>query len=76
MTRTTGSKIATVLLTAILLTGVTGCGEWWLVSNVTSFVAGWLTRGLISPANGITCYRNGELIDCADLPADVQPNGN
>jgi hypothetical protein len=76
MTRRTSTKIATLLVTVILLTGATGCVELWVASNTTSFVAGWLARGLVDATSGTTCYRNGELIDCAELPADVQPGGN
>jgi hypothetical protein len=70
-----GVGIGMVLLLAALLLGSAGCTPWLWANDAAAFTAGWLARGLV-PVSGdtaITCYRNGVAIDCADVPADLQP---
>lgn len=54
-----------------LLTGVAGC-EWLIGSHLASFGAGY-ALGAASVGTQTTCYQNGELINCAELPAELQP---
>jgi hypothetical protein len=70
-----GVSIGTVLLLAALLFGSNGCTPALWATDVVAFTAGWLARGLV-PLPGeteITCYRNGVAIDCAEVPAELQP---
>ncbi len=51
-----------------LLGATTGCTEWLVGSHLASFGAGWLLRDLTMFTTTETlCYRNGELIDCAEV---------
>jgi hypothetical protein len=62
-----------LLLSALALGG--GCGEEFWAANAFSFAAGWLARGLAARPGDtqLTCYRNGVEIDCAEVPAELQP---
>jgi hypothetical protein len=68
-----GRIVAGVLVLTIPLL-VTGCEPIWTAVSSVSFAAGWVARGLALPTSPEpTCYRNGVLIDCAEVPADLQP---
>jgi hypothetical protein len=63
-----------VLVLAILagLTMSTGCKPWQATSSI-SFGVGWLLGDLAAATRAETaCYLNGQLIDCADLPGNIQ----
>jgi hypothetical protein len=66
-------SIATVLVLAALLFSSSGCAEVLWAANVVSLATGWLTRGLVPPMAEFTCYRNGVLVNCADVPAELLP---
>ena len=58
-----------LLAPAMLLITSTGCTERLLLSNVVPLTAGWLLHDYTAPTTTeTTCYRNGELIDCSELP--------
>lgn len=59
---------------AVLLTGAWGCTPWpFISSEAVSFGLGWLARGLgLGTVTQTACFRNGILIDCSELPPDVQ----
>lgn len=51
----------------------TGCERWQALSaSASSFGLGWVLGDLAAATRAeSTCYLNGELIDCADLPTNV-----
>ena len=62
------------LLVLVVPLAATGCEPIWAVTNTVFLAAGWIANGLaVNASPGITCYRNGVLIDCADVPAELQP---
>lgn len=67
MQRKITTWLVPILASAALLGTTTGCKEWLVGSHLTAFGAGWLARDLTMPMTTETlCYRNGELIDCAE----------
>lgn len=65
-------KCGSVLVAAALLVTTTGCSEFFIFSNAASMVTGWLLGSQAAAGNvERQCYQNGVLIDCADLPADL-----
>jgi len=47
----------------------TGCEQWLFGSHLAAFGAGWSLRDLTMPTTTETfCYRNGEPVDCPELP--------
>lgn len=64
------SRIVATILVSILLVGVAGC-EWLVGTHAASFAAGYF-MGAASGGTQVTCYHNDQLIDCADLPAEMQ----
>ena len=67
-------RVATVCLLATLALAASGCVSVFWPGDVVAFAAGWLARGAVPVASSteITCYRNGVLIDCAEVPAELQ----
>jgi hypothetical protein len=65
-----GISIAIVLLLATFALGSGGC-----LTEAAAFGLGWVARSLVpTPIDAqLTCYRNGVLIDCAEVPAELQP---
>ena len=64
-------RMVVTVLIALLLAGTAGCTEWLLATSVGSFAAGYLVGSSIGGET--TCYHNGVLIDCADMPAELAP---
>jgi len=68
MKRRITTWLIVVLASAAMLGPTMGCTEWLLASSAVSFGTGWLLRDLTMPTITETlCYRNGELVDCAEL---------
>jgi hypothetical protein len=65
------TRFITAAVASALLIGLAGC-DLLVGSNVTSFTVGYLL-GSANAGNQMTCYQNGELINCADVPADLMP---
>ncbi len=63
-------KLGMVLLIAGLLATSTGCNRLLVGTNIGSIITG-VVLGNVWTANTTEslCYRNGELIDCAELAA-------
>ena len=62
-------RILILLVAFTLLATGTGCDRTFRLANLASFSAGWLVGQLTTPITIDTvCYRNGELIDCSELP--------
>lgn len=61
---------ALILIGALtLLASGAGCNRVSRLMSVASFSAGWLVGHLTAPSTTDTvCYRNGELLDCSELP--------
>ncbi len=52
---------------ALLMTG--GCARELVATYAATFGAGWILGSQTAPTTSQTqCFRNGELIDCAELP--------
>ncbi len=67
MRRLTRVTVAVGTLCLLLMTA--GCAEYLLASHLTSFSAGWIAGRLSVETTAVTtCFRNGEPIDCAELP--------
>lgn len=66
------ARLAVLLLVVVFLLPSVGCNRVLLGTNTVSVVAGWLL-GSVATSSSVErlCYQNGELIDCADLPADL-----
>ncbi|HPM25405.1 MAG TPA: hypothetical protein PLP66_15960 [Phycisphaerae bacterium] len=65
-----------VVLLTVALGGV-GCTPVQWVASAACFVSGWIARDLALGGTGApTCYRNGEIVDCATIPTDLQPGAN
>jgi hypothetical protein len=62
-----------VLVIAVVIGGAAGC----LPTDLPVFLTGWFLRGFVtqSGSDGLTCYRNGEPIDCAEVPSELLPGG-
>ncbi len=73
MRRGNAARITVMLVAAALLSAVLGCTPWPFVSSqAIAFGLGWLARDLTGGTSSQTsCYRNGVLIDCSDLPANL-----
>ena len=67
-------RVGVVFLLAALALAGSGCVPVFWPGDVVAFAAGWLARGAVPMASSteITCYRNGVLIDCAEVPAELQ----
>ena len=62
-------RILVLIVGLMLLVCGTGCDRVARLINVASFSAGWLVGQLTVPTTTETvCYRNGELIDCSEVP--------
>jgi hypothetical protein len=69
-----GVRLTVCLVAAVLLGASTGCTPWLVVSNLVSLGSGWLLRDLtLTTATETQCYRNGVLVDCAELPVQSGP---
>ena len=66
-----------VLVIAVVIGGAAGCLPSLSPTDLPAFLTGWFLRGFVaqSGSDGLTCYRNGELIDCAEVPSDLLPGG-
>jgi hypothetical protein len=64
------SRLVAAIIVSVLLVGVAGC-EWLVGTHAASFAAGYF-MGAASGGTQVTCYHNGEPIDCADVPAEMQ----
>ena len=66
-----------VLAIAVVIGGAAGCLPSLSPTDLPAFLAGWVARGLVvqTGGDGLTCYRNGELIDCAEVPSELLPGG-
>lgn len=66
-----------IVMVVVLLTvawGSVGCTPVQWVVSAAWFAGGWLARDLALGGTGaLTCYRNGEIVDCATIPTDLQP---
>lgn len=60
-------RICVLVLTLCLLSTGVACSETSFLSGVLSFGVGLVT-GSVSRLTTTTCYRNGVLIDCSELP--------
>ena len=69
---TKSKRVLIGLVAAGLLATTSGCTPLWAASNIATLVSGLLLGNLRVPAMQETCYRNGQLVDCATLPADVR----
>ena len=66
-------RIVAVALASALLIGLAGCGLL-LTSNAASFTAGYLLgSATVNTQPQTTCYQNGVVIDCANVPAELRP---
>lgn len=69
MQRRVATWLMATLLVVALLGMTTGCEQWLFGSHLAAFGAGWSLRDLTMPTTTETfCYRNGEPIDCPELP--------
>jgi hypothetical protein len=73
MRRRNGAPIMVMFAAAVFLSSVLGCTPWPFVSSqAVAFGLGWLARDLTGGTTSQTsCYRNGVLIDCSELPANL-----
>ena len=60
-------RTAAIVMIVTVLTVLTGCAHR-LLASTTSFSVGWLVGQLTPTEVQRTCYQNGELIDCDQLP--------
>jgi hypothetical protein len=65
------TRFITAAVASALLIGLAGC-DVLIGSNVASFSMGYLL-GSAGAGNQMTCYQNGEAINCADVPTDLMP---
>ncbi len=69
MQRRITTRLIAALTAFVLLGTATGCEEWPLGSHLVTFGAGWLLRDCtMTTTTETVCYRNGEPIDCSELP--------
>jgi hypothetical protein len=69
MQRRVATWLMATLLVIALLGTTTGCEQWLIGSHLAAFGAGWALRDLTMPTTTETsCYRNGEPVDCSELP--------
>ncbi len=72
MRRSKVIHIGAVIAAAGLFLASTGCTKLLYLSTGTSFVSGLLLgNNLTLTSVEQTCYQNGVLINCADLPEDL-----
>lgn len=66
-------SIATLVgLTSVLA----GCNEFFWAGSTISGIAGLVLGTRTAVNTEYTCYRNGEPINCADLPGELFSSGN
>ncbi len=64
-------RVLVSLILLLLLPMNAGCVEGLVVPGLGLFGAGWVVGRLTAPTTTETqCYRNGEPIDCAELPPE------
>lgn len=59
-----GAVLAALMVVTL---AVGACSPLWVVDGAASFLAGWILRGIVP--SQVTCYQNGQQVDCATLPA-------
>ena len=70
--RSYACKIGAIAVAAGLLLASTGCNKKLTLNNGFYFVSGLLIGNVFTPTSTEqTCYENGVLVDCADLPEDL-----
>jgi hypothetical protein len=65
-------KVTIATMLAFTLVVGAGCTEWLLATGAGSFTVGYLL-GTNNADGQVTCYRNGEVVDCSTLPANIAP---
>lgn len=74
MKRPLSIRILMIILAVLLLGTSAGCVEALFVTHAGALGLGWLLGSVNAPTTvDRECFLNGELVDCATLPDDLQP---